>query len=678
MKCPNCAGLDLKRLYTKQGVEIDRCPKCGGIWLDEGEIFHFTRHPRVIADKLERAKSLQKPADKRSPATGKPMVELIYDFEINIDWCEASGGLWFDDSELKSLLSREKRLQMEFEEKLNELREQKPADERHYAARLLPLPNLFLYSTLSMVSLYAVLFLALITAVEFAGVNINVAVGIGLFIITIQFLLGPLIMDLSLRWLYKMQWMPLSQLPEETQNFVKQVCRQKNIKIPKFGVINDGAPQAFTYGHTPNNARIVISRGLFELLEPDEVNAVIAHEIGHAVHWDMLLMTLAQLVPLILYYIYRTLMRSRSGSRGRNNSAVIAIGAYVLYIVTEYVVLWLSRTREYHADRFSGEVTGNPSLLAAALVKIAYGLAGGDHEDAQDETNEKEERQSGFEAIGALGIFNADDAKRLAVSAYSEDQSTVLDKDTVIQTMRWDLWNPWAKWYQFNSTHPLVAKRLLHLSNQAMHTGQAPFVEFDETPPESYWDEFMVDLMILLLPIVPLVGGIILAAAAGASGLGEPRVYLAWASLLTGVGILIKYQFVYRGDFFPRSAIAGLLKKIKVSGVRPVPCKVVGTVIGRGVPGYIFSEDFVIKDNSGIIFLDYRQPLAIWEFLFSIFRRGEYDNKEVEVIGWYRRSPMPYIEVKELNCDGKTIRSWVPFLYRLSGIVLVIVGLILL
>ncbi|MCH7555253.1 MAG: M48 family metalloprotease, partial [Proteobacteria bacterium] len=144
-------------------------------------------------------------------------------------------------------------------------------------------------------------------------------------------------------------------------------------------MIDDGAPQAFTYGHTPNNARIVLSRGIFELLEPEEAEAVVAHEIGHAVHWDMFLMTVAQLVPLIFYYLYRTLIRMRS-SGGKDNSAgariAIAIGAYVLYMVSEYVVLWFSRTREYHADRFAGTATGNPSLLASALVKIAYGLAG--------------------------------------------------------------------------------------------------------------------------------------------------------------------------------------------------------------------------------------------------------------------------------------------------------------
>src|SRR5207253_2479236 len=109
---------------------------------------------------------------------------------------------------------------------------------------------------------------------------------------------------LSLRWMYTMRWVEADQLPEHLQQFVGRVCQEHNMKFPAFGIIDDGAPQAFTYGHHPNNARVVISRGLFELLEPEEVDAVVGHELGHAHNWDMALMTLANLVPLLLFYIY--------------------------------------------------------------------------------------------------------------------------------------------------------------------------------------------------------------------------------------------------------------------------------------------------------------------------------------------------------------------------------------
>jgi len=137
------------------------------------------------------------------------------------------------------------------------------------------------------------------------------------------------------------------------------------------------------------------------------VQAVVAHEVGHAKNWDMFLMTVVQLVPLILYYVYRTLMQLKSGSRsnqkGSGHVALLAIGTYVLYIICEYIVLWFSRTREYYADRFAGEVTRAPNSLASALVKIAYGLAG--QESGKEE--KATQRSPKLDAVGAMGISRA-------------------------------------------------------------------------------------------------------------------------------------------------------------------------------------------------------------------------------------------------------------------------------
>ena len=98
-------------------------------------------------------------------------------------------------------------------------------------------------------------------------------------------------------------------------------------------------------------------------------------------------------------------------------------------------------------------------------------------------------------------------------------------------------------------------------------------------------------------------------------------------------------MLVYRGDYFAPLSVTGLLHKVKVSNVRPVPARLRGTIIGKGVPGLIWSEDFVMRDSTGILFLDYRQPLRIWEWLFGLFRAGEFTGKAVEAVGWFRRAP---------------------------------------
>jgi hypothetical protein len=140
------------------------------------------------------------------------------------------------------------------------------------------------------------------------------------------------------------------------------------------------------------------------------------------------------------------------------------------------------------------------------------------------------------------------------------------------------------------------------------------------------------------------------------TGLVGPGWHLAWLAGglgAAGLASLAKTRFAYRRDFFPHLSIAALLHKVKVSAVRPVPATLTGTLIGKGVPGLIWSEDFVLQDRTGILFIDYRQPFAIWNFLFGLYRAGRYKGKEVRVTGWFRRSPVPYLELNHLEVlDG--------------------------
>jgi len=674
MRCPACDE-GLRSALTRQGVEVDLCDQCGGVWLDGGEILLLARQPKAVEQRLEAARAGGEASVRRSPRSGQPMLSVRYAGGPRIDLCEQTGGIWCDPGELKALLAAEPEVRLEVD----------PGSKAGAAARaaaataLPPLPNLFLRSTMTLVGLYAVLGLVLVAAVAFAGVPPGAAVLAGVVVIGLQFLLGPFIMDLTLRWLYRARWVSRDELPEHLRAFVIKVAREHRMGFPRFAVIDDGAPQAFTYGHTPRNARIVISRGLLELLEPEEAEAVVAHEMGHAVHWDMALMTAAQLVPLLLYYVYQTLMRlgrSSSGSNRKGGGApiLVAVGAYLLYLVSQYVVLWFSRTREYHADRFAGRVTGAPARLASALVKIAYGLAGQERAGKEDE--KKAARSPRLEAIGALGIFDAGTARSLAIASYGEGAGGIV-RDNLEGAMRWDMWNPWARWYELNSTHPLVAKRLLHLSAQARHMGGEPYVTFDAAQPESYWDEFLTDIGVHFLPHAAiLVAPLAYALAALGSGILNVNGILAATLTALGAALLVRFHFSYRGGYFPQLTVAALLKRVKVSAVRPVPCRLRGTLIGRGMPGYIFSEDFVLKDPTGIIFLDYRQPLAIWEMLFGLLRAGRYQGREVMVEGWYRRAPVPYVEIKRMVCDGEERRSWVPVLYRASALALLVAGIL--
>jgi heat shock protein HtpX len=151
-------------------------------------------------------------------------------------------------------------------------------EERHAKLRRgsLSLTNLFLRSIATLGILYGALTLLLITAVEAGYLDAFSAVLVGVGTSLLQFVLAPWVLDLSLRFFYSLSWVEKESLPEHLAQFTQRICDEHHISFPSFGIINDGAPQAFTYGHHPSNARIVISRGLLELLSPDEAEAVVA------------------------------------------------------------------------------------------------------------------------------------------------------------------------------------------------------------------------------------------------------------------------------------------------------------------------------------------------------------------------------------------------------------------
>ena len=91
---------------------------------------------------------------------------------------------------------------------------------------------------------------------------------------------------------------------------------------------------------------------------------------------------------------------------------------------------------------------------------------------------------------------------RSGSSSATATVSPSVSKENLKSAMQWDLWNPWATFYELNSTHPLIAHRLQYLSDQAATMGQEPYVVFDRRKPESYWDDFAVDVAVILLPLL--------------------------------------------------------------------------------------------------------------------------------------------------------------------------------
>ena len=501
--------------------------------------------------------------------------------------------------------------------------------------------NLLGISLLTMTCLYGMLAAVVILVFALSNIPISFGILLSMIVIIIQFLLAPSLNDFVFKHFYKMRFN--AQLPEYLESFIRESCEKHNMEYPRIGFIDDGSPNAFTYGRTKNDARLVITRGILDLLEEDEVKAVVAHELGHANHYDMLFMTVAQIVPLMLYYIAEIFLKSNSRKSSKSNdssaTAIIGLVAYILYLVSQYIILWLSRTREYYADSFAIEETQNPRALGNALVKIGFGLSLGNKSE-----------NSKMAKGNALGISNAKTSKGMAICSFNNGG---VSKENIVNAMKWERWNVWAKVNELNSTHPLISKRLLAISERSEEFGQEPYIVFNEEQPESYVDDFIIELLIYLAPILlPFIYIILLFA--------DLFVKFLNPLLLTGIfGMLFTFSLIvflaksHKNNDYQETNVAELLGQVKVSNVTCIPCILEGKIIGRGNPGCIFNEDFVLQDDTGIIFLDYNQPLRIIEKIFAIFRSPEYFDKKVKIKGWYRRSLVPYVELYSIEIDGQ-------------------------
>ena len=535
--------------------------------------------------------------------------------------------------------------------------------------------NLLGISTFTLVGLYALLSIIVLGVCLFCGISMYIGLGISLVVLIIQFLIAPWITDLTMRWFYKAKFG--AELPTYLNEFVDGICTKYNMKRPKFAIIDDGAPNAFTYGRTKNDARVVLTRGIFELLNPEEVKAVVGHELGHVVHYDMLFMTVAQVVPLVLYFVYQILVDSSDNRSSNNNNSgygqLIGIIAYVLYIISQYIILWLSRTREYYADQFSVEETKNPNALAQALVKIGFGLSV-NYDSNEVEENGKKKKVRSTKDVGALGIFDAKTSKSLIVSSNND----VNNKDSIKNAMKWEMWNPWAFIYQLQSTHPLISKRLLAISEVSKDYGQEPYIVFDLVQPESYVDDFFFELVVKYSPgIAFIIGLVLMFVFMVLENYSAGFLSMGIAGVLGTIFLFIRFKRSHRSGYTPRT-IKDLLGEVKVSGVTSVPCELEGRVIGKGDPGCIFNEDFTLKDETGIIFLDYNQPLWILNKVFALFKSHQYVEKTIKVRGWYRRSPVPYVEIYQWEVDGqiKKVYTYIFTIIMYVILLLVFLGLI--
>jgi heat shock protein HtpX len=152
---------------------------------------------------------------------------------------------------------------------------------------------------------------------------------------------------------------------------LSRLAQQADLPKPTVAVADSRTPNAFATGRSPSNAAVCVTTGLLNTLDDDELEGVLAHELAHVKNRDVAVMTIASFLSTLAFIIVR--WGWLFGGRGRNQAPVIVaiLVSLVVWVVSFFLIRALSRYREYSADRGAATITGRPSALASALMKIS-------------------------------------------------------------------------------------------------------------------------------------------------------------------------------------------------------------------------------------------------------------------------------------------------------------------
>jgi heat shock protein HtpX len=264
-----------------------------------------------------------------------------------------------------------------------------------------------------------------------------------------QYLLGPKMVEAVMHVHYVS--------PEEAPQLhamVEELAMNANIPQPRVGIAEVNIPNAFAFGRSKKDGRVCVTRGILNLLDEEELKAVLGHEISHIRHQDMAVMTLISVVPLICYYIFISTLFSDGDSD--SGAGIIGLVALAGYILGNLLVLFVSRVREYYADEGSVEIGGKPHKLASALYKLVYGTASIDKDQIKQ-----------VEGVKAFFVNDISDARNEISDLQQLDQNLdgVISQEELAQLRDTPLRiGTGSKVMELLSTHPNMVKRIKRLS----------------------------------------------------------------------------------------------------------------------------------------------------------------------------------------------------------------------
>ncbi len=221
-------------------------------------------------------------------------------------------------------------------------------------------------------AILTILYLVFLSVLAYVGLGaIPIAVIAGIMILAQWYFSDKIVL-----WSTGAKIVSREQFPE-LHDLVERIVARNNLPKPRLAVINTKMPNAFATGKTPKSSIVTVTTGLMDQLETEELEGVIAHELSHIKNRDVLVLTLASLFSTIAWYLMQSsLYGGMYGGYGRRRDGgggmlLVLLVAIITWFVSFLIIRAISRYREFVADRDGALITGKPSKLASALLKIS-------------------------------------------------------------------------------------------------------------------------------------------------------------------------------------------------------------------------------------------------------------------------------------------------------------------
>ncbi|MBC6479306.1 MAG: M48 family metalloprotease [Hormoscilla sp. GM7CHS1pb] len=437
-------------------------------------------------------------------------------------------------------------------------------------------------------------------------------------------------------------------------------------------------------------ARIVVSEGLLEQLEDDEIATIYAAQLAQIVNWDFLVMSVGVLVLQIPYILYWQVAKWGEYASDRIErplleflfttvAALVANLSYGSYWLLRLPLLWLSRQRLLYSDAGAVATTGNPNALTRALLKIAIGIT-----DDIQKTKSTSFLTESFDLLNPVGYSQA-------ICNWPADAN-----------WSWDILNPYSRWLTWGSGHPLMGVRLERLAHYARYWGLETELDLPAHRPEGKRSKgsraeigdtikSAVSLLLKSYEVAPLLQRALINSLV--LGLGF-RIFL-WLmgkiAYFMYIGNLVWLSQDQRGDLMAACLLISFSISILVQLNRYFPdvkrptaltevhlteaiansqalvrnsqtCCLQGKLWGRRGLSNGLGQDLILQTGSVTVKLHYISPLGpIGDLWNGRLRPRDFIGKSVTATGWLRRGAIVWLDLETLGTRAnRTSHSYLP------------------